>query len=394
MRVFYAADRTPLPGLRSNLWHANLHGGLTQLGCEIVEFDYDLATTFQRMHPVRDADFIQSNRLRLSVALVDQVRRAHAVQPLDVLFTYFYSACVMPEAIREIGALGIKTFNWYCNASFQLDLVAAIAPAYDWCLVPEFDRLDDYRKLGARPCYCQEAADPLVYRPCDVPPQYDVAFVGQAYGERPEIIRHLLDAGIDARVWGVGWERFRWVPAQLARLNDWWRTSRMPGLRLARGAVRRLARPTPNSRPYLPPPRTILPASKLGGALNDRDLVTMFSRARINLGLSACGDTAADGRRILQIRLRDFEIPLSGGFYLVEYQSELQRFFSIGREIACYSDRADLVRQIRHFLAHPEEREAIRLAGRARCLRDHTWAMRFRAAFAAAGLALPAPAAT
>lgn len=389
MRIFYAADRTPLPGLSSNLWHANLHGGLAQLGCEIVEFDYDLATTFQRLHPVRDADFIRSNRPRLSAALVEQVRRAHAARPLDALFTYFYSACVTPEAIREIGALGIKTFNWYCNASFQLALVAEIAPAYDYCLVPEADRLGDYRAIGANPIYCQEAADPGVYRPHDVALEYDVAFIGQAYGERPEIIRHLVDAGVDVRVWGVGWERYRWASVQRERLVAWWRSSRTPGLRILRGVARRL-RANSSCGTHRPPARVTLPASRLGGPLSDGEFVRMFSRARINLGLSACGDTAAEGERLVQIRLRDFEIPLAGGFYLVEYQPELERFFAIGREIACYTDRADLIRQVRHYLAHPEEREAIRRAGRARCLREHTWAARFRAAFAMAGIEVPA----
>lgn len=388
MRVFYAADRTPHPELNSSLWHANLHGGLTQLGCEVVDFEYDLRPTFQRLHPVRDADFIRINRPRLSAALVEQVRRRHATQPLDALFTYFYSACVTPEAIRAIRALGIKTFNWYCNASFQLDLVAEIAPAYDYCLVPEADRLEDYRALGANPLYCQEAADPTVYKPCDVTAEHDVAFVGQAYGERPEIIRQLVDAGIDVRVWGIGWERYRWSAAQRARLGRWWRTSHVPGLRILRGIARRLLPAATLAHNPRPPPTVTLPGSRLGGPLSDLELVRMFSRARINLGLSACGDTASEGRRVTQIRLRDFEIPLSGGFYLVEYQPELERFFRVGKEIACYTDRADLVRQIRHYLAHPEQRAEIARAGRKRCLAEHTWAARFRAAFAQAGLTI------
>lgn len=385
MRVFYAADRTPHPELPSRLWQDNLRGGLVQLGCEIVDFDYDLTTTFQRLHPVRDADFIRCNRPRLSAALVEQVRKAHAERPVDALFTYFYSACVTPEAIRAIRAMGVKALNWYCNASFQLELVAEIAPAYDVCLVPEADRLDDYRQLGAHPVYCQEAADPKTYRPYPGPQEFDVVFVGQAYGERPELVRHLLDSGIDVRVWGFGWDRHRPAAIRRAQFDRWLNRSASLPARICR-RLRHLSR-----RPATSPgnvPSIALPPDRLGPPLSDAELVRMFSRARINLGFSACGDTAREGRRITQVRLRDFEVPMSGGFYLVEYQPELEQFFAVGREIACYADRDDLVAKIRHYLARPDERAAVAAAGRERCLREHTWKARFRAAFAAAGLDL------
>ena len=81
-----------------------------------------------------------------------------------------------------------------------------IAPAYDFCLVPEKFRLDDYRRAGANPIYCQEAANPNVYKPHeDLPAEYDVTFVGQRYGNRPDYIKRLIKAGVDVRVWGPRW---------------------------------------------------------------------------------------------------------------------------------------------------------------------------------------------
>lgn len=79
------------------------------------------------------------------------MQKAHATRLIDVLFTYFYNACVVPEVIREIRSLGIVTINWFCNASCQFHLVTDIPPAYDYCLVPEKFRLEDYRKIGTRP---------------------------------------------------------------------------------------------------------------------------------------------------------------------------------------------------------------------------------------------------
>ena len=123
-----------------------------------------------------------------------------------------------------------------------------------------------------------------------------------------------------------------------------------------------------------------------GPPLSDEEMVKMYSRSKINLGFSSCGNTHKEGERILQVRLRDFEVPMSGGFYMVEYMEELEEFFEIGKEIVCYRDRDDMVEKVKYYLEHEDEREAIRRAGRERCLRDHTWQKRLADSFAAMGL--------
>src|SRR4051812_40385381 len=197
LRIFYASDSTPNPwfkGVVSNLWRANLHDSLVDLGHEVVEFDYDLTQVFRNLDPAvpRQAEFIRVNRPRASEELLRQIKAAHATKPVDVFFSYFFDACVLPETIDAIRALGITTVNWYCNAAHQFHLVREISPHYDWCLVPEKFRLPDYQAIGARPLYSQEGANPTIYKPYDLPVEFDVSFVGQAYGDRPAYIEHLL----------------------------------------------------------------------------------------------------------------------------------------------------------------------------------------------------------
>src|SRR5262249_46160943 len=169
MRIFYAAPSTPhqtqLP--TSRLWETNLYRPLMDLGHDLVVFDYDYGELIQNVDPAvpSQQSYIARNRPRFSEELLRQIRAPHSARPIDVFFSYFYSAYVEPEAIRQIGAQGITTINWYCNASYQLHLVAEIAPAYHYFLVPEKFRLDDYRRIGANPIYCQEAANPNVYKP-------------------------------------------------------------------------------------------------------------------------------------------------------------------------------------------------------------------------------------
>ena len=388
MRIFYAAAATPNThfDIQSNVWRNNLYLALVDLECELVEFDYDLAETIRKADKSKSAWFITKNRPKVTQELLRQVRKAHEDRPIDLFFSYFHDACVLPEGIETIRAMGIKTVNWYCNGSYQFHLVQEIAPHYDWCLVPEKFRLEDYRAIGARPIYCQEAANPAIYKPYDVPVEFDVTFVGQAYGERPEYIRHLLDNEIDVKVWGYGWDSFSrshqfYMANPFRRLGrtvreflsdtDWEDAFR----RLVNMELLKAARRTALEMPLI-----TLPDEIIGGVLGDRDMVQMYSRSKINLGFSSC-DTGDGEERVVQIRLRDFEVPMSGGFYLVEYMEELEEFFEIGKEIACYTDLGDLVEKIKYYLKNDTEREKIRQAGYGRTLRDHTWQKRFRTAF-------------
>ncbi len=370
MRIFYASDTTPNADLNSNLWRNNLLLPLRDLGHDVIEFAYDLRETFQHLNTSdpKQLEFINSNRPKVTDALLAQITNAHADKPVDLLFTYFYDACIDPSAIDQIRGMGIKAINWYCNGSYQLHLVEQISPHYDWCLVPEKFRMDDYRKMGAHPIYCQEAANPDIYKRYDVPVEYDVTFVGQAYGERPEYIKGLLDRGIDVRVWGPRWQQYT-----------------KPSLvRQAARLVRSIADPSQ-------PVQTVIPDSIIGLPLSDEEMVRMYSRSRINLGFSSVGNTHREKERILQVRLRDFEVPMSGGFYMVEYMEELEEFFVIGKEIVCYSGLDDLASKIKYYLANENERESIRLAGYERAQRDHTWHKRFQTVFDETGLSNMAP---
>jgi spore maturation protein CgeB len=277
--------------------------------------------------------------------------------------------------------------------------VSEIAPAYDYSLVPEAFRLDDYRRVGANPIYCQEAANPDIYHPMSVERDLDVVFVGARYGERPAYIRHLVDAGVAVRVFGPGWQRpVRSRPAEGARkasLQD--RVRRRLRRILGVGSRREVPRATrldigggvavpATPQPVISASPDDLPAEVCGPKLTDDEMVEMYSRARISLGFSSVGQTHPGGERIVQVRLRDFEAPMSGAFYMVEEMPELRQFYEIGREVVTYDGPDDLVEKCRYYLEHDEERERIRVAGHTRALRDHTWQRRFRDVFRTAGL--------
>jgi spore maturation protein CgeB len=363
MRIFYASPSTAhqeaLPN--SKTWHVNHYLPLADLGHELVTFDFDYSACNYNLDPGIPAqrEFISRNRPRFGEALLAQVRSAHSRKPIDLFFSYFYSAYVEPDIIREIGRMGILTMNWYCNASYQFHLVEEIAPAYNYSLVPEKFRLEDYRRVGANPIYCQEAANPNVYRPYDLPQDYDVTFVGQRYGDRTIFLRHLIDGRIDARAWGPHW--------QDPYFPSWWM--------LVGSAVKRLL--TGRKWPWA----EYVPRDRCGPPLSDKELVEMYSRSKISLGFT----TVAEGR-IKQVRLRDFEAPMSGAFYMVEHFDDLAEFFDPGKEVVFFESPDDLLDKVRYYLRHDAERQRIREAGMRRARNEHTWHRRFETVFAKIGI--------
>lgn len=394
MRIFYAVAPSPNADFASRLWHENFFSTLKQMGHELVQFDYDLTETMQKLDPADPAQaaFIAVNRPRLSAQLLQQVRAAHAQKRIDLLFSYFYDACILPETIDEIRSLGIVTANWYSNATHQFHLIEKSSPHYNCILTPEPHRIPDYRRVGARPVFCQMAANPAIYHPYDVPQEFDVTFVGQAYGDRPDFIFQLVQAGLQVRVWGERWNCFSPCPAAFEpwTLGRVWRGVRRRLSRYAEKVQPAPATAPPAAAPAAPaPPPIVLPAEVPGPILSDEEMIRLYSRSKINLGFSSCGETHRQGQRLQQMRLRDFEVPMSGGFYLAEYFEELENYYAVGKEIVCFRTAGELVEKARYYLAHDDEREAIRRAGRERCLRDHTFAKRFQDAFRELGLVAP-----
>jgi hypothetical protein len=107
MRIFYCAQSTPnetaLP--HSRLWHVNLCLPLQDLGHELIAFDRDYLHAAYNLDPDRSTDqpSIAQQRPRFGEELLAELKRAHRHAPIDVFFSYFASAHVEADIIREDG---------------------------------------------------------------------------------------------------------------------------------------------------------------------------------------------------------------------------------------------------------------------------------------------------
>ncbi|HYM80022.1 MAG TPA: glycosyltransferase [Candidatus Limnocylindria bacterium] len=377
MRIFLAIPFSPHPGFSSNLWKANLHDSLVAMGHDVVLWKedllplYDLDPDAPGTVPVRDA---------FGGRFVAAVENAHRQRPLDLVLTYFSDSHVLPSVVDTVRER-VPVLNFFCNNVHQFHLVRRIAPRFSFCLVPEREALASYRAAGARPVFFPMAANPAVYRPLGLPQTLDVAFAGQRYADRARGLLALREGGIDAHAFGMGWPFARPGEPTPPGVQG-------SGLGPIGEAARLLAAALRGRNPFLAVRdrlawRTLCarhPAS-LHGPVADDEYVALFSRSRISLGFLLVGDTHRTRRPLRQVRLREFEGPMAGAFYVTEWFEELAEHYEIGREIVCYRSHEELVDLCRYYLAHPDERERIRRSGHERARRDHTWQRRFENLF-------------
>ena len=384
MRIFYAVMRSPnLSDLPiSDIWHNNLYFPLVEMGHEVVEFHYNMNSLLIHADPAElgNNEYVRLHRPDLELELLRQVSQAHRQKRIDLFFSYFYNSCVTPATINEIRSWGIITANFYCNNVHQFHLVSEIAPAYDYCMVPEKVTLHKYLAVGANPIHIQMAANPSIYKPYSLTHDFNVTFVGAKYANRPQIIDYLLRKGIDVRVWGPGWLPFASIGLNF-KSEDKKRDSLLyrvqnNGLRLPLKAVKWIYK-----RPLERRVRAIA-----GPPLTDEELIKLYSRSKISLGFSVVSSTVSKGEPDSHLRLRDFEATMSGALYATGYSEELEEYFEIDKEIICYRTKEELAEKIQFYLKHPVESEKIRLAGHQRALRDHSWVQRFKQFFEVIGL--------
>lgn len=113
------------------------------------------------------------------------------------------------------------------------------------------------------------------------------------------------------------------------------------------------------------------------GRASHKEKIEIFNRTKINLNFSGLAETSnltknySIHKRKRQINGRTFEITMCGGFVLCEYAYGIENVFEIGKEIDVFYDKEDLLKKIRYYLEHEEERAAIARRGYERAIKDY-----------------------
>jgi len=346
----------------------------------------DTINPYGRGHGLRRGEYDQF--------VVDKVAAEHNREPISLFFASVRDHEMSADAVQLIRGHGIRTVNANYDDILVPHRAKAIASAFDLCWVHEPEAVDTYRRYGARVFHAPVAANPHFYRPSFVSEDVDVSFCGARYGSRIAYVEELFRRDIPVELHGVGWrpaEESGNPGSQQRRLPHWALVRHVAGSlthKYGRTWVRASVLRRLKRRRTAPGVRQAI-RSHAHPPLSFPDMVELFSRSKLSMGFNELGHTYVLKQPLLQVRLRDFEAPMSGACYIMYRMPIMQEHFEEDKEMLFYSSAEELADKIRFYLdpRRDSARAEIKQWARVRAVRDHTWVHRFSRLFKELGLA-------
>lgn len=363
MRILYVAARY-VDGKSTHghsFEHWNFYDTLVRMGHDILYFDF---LTLSQQH----------GRAWVNRRLLDVARTAKA----DLLFCVLFGDELDPAVMRTISEkTDTMTLNWFCDDHFRFENFSRRwAPSFNYVVTTARSAVPKYKAIGYEHVIkSQWGCNHRFYRKLNLPPAYDVTFVGAAHGSRRAVIESLRRAGIDVRTWGIGWES--------------WESGRIDQEEMIRVINQsRIALNLSNAPAARTDLRSLFQTAAGVGRSLGRGLLGQGwpQMSRTQRGRWRRPSFAQFARYSDQIKGRNFEVPGCGTFLLTGNADELERYYKSGREVAVFTNADDLVDKIRYYLKQEDERRAVAAAGYNRTLREHTYDHRFAEIFQCIGL--------
>lgn len=323
--------------------------------------------------------------------LLARAHRMVADNSLDLIFCYAYDDFLCPDLAPRLAALNVPMVNLNVDMENQWYRQIRSARYFTKVLCAQRQNMDALADYGANTLFFPMAARTPLPGPispdADVQPAAPVTFVGAPMPYRKTVLRYLLDSGVPLAVYGNYWRE-----GGMAQ-PDHHLGKTLSDLRNYLGARMRHEGLTTLWDVFVTRLKSILrngpvdlPVGVIHGFVPEGGLNSLFAKSAINIGFTRMTGEKPWGRGSNQIKLRDFEIPMAGGFYLVEYAPGYEECFVPGVEIETWRSPDELLEKIHYYLEHEAERMEIARRAKERALRDHTWKRRFDSLFAALGL--------
>lgn len=326
----------------------------------------------------------REKRNELNRQLLGLARSLKATGKLDLIFCVVYDDFLLVETARQLRDLRVPMVNYHVDMAFQWYRVIRTAPYFDLLAVAQLTNVEHLRPynphiewmpMAANPDFYFRRVAPLAHR------EYEVTFTGSFNPFRRALLAQCVIKGIKPVVFGRGWKseapspyRFAWDGYKVLHDLRYYGLPRWKaeGVESLLGPLRRK-----HARRY---PFQELQGADLRGPSDDASLPDIFNQSQVNLGFSDTGwhsEMSVCRSRNLQCRLRDFEVPMAGGFYLVQEAPDHAQYYKLGEEIITWSEPDDFVEKALFYSRNERPSDRIREAGQKRVMRDHTWQHRF-----------------
>lgn len=326
----------------------------------------------------------RAQRDRLNHRLTELAATLKSSGRLDFIFCIVYDDFLLVETAKKLRELRVPLVNYHVDMAFQWYRVIRTAPYFDVMAVAQLTNADHLTAHTANIHWMPMAANPSFYfRAATLPthPEPQVSFVGSFNPFRRALLSACVRNGMRPVVYGRGWNcqspspyRFPWGPYKILHDLRYYAAARWKaeGPESVVGPLRRKC-----ARGF---PFEDLEGVDFRGPCSDESLPTIFNESQVNLGFSDTGWHSATRVRQsgnLQCRLRDFEVPMAGGLYLVQEAPDHEQYYTLGEEIITWSQPEELVDKVRFYTRNAAAAMRIREAGQRRVLREHTWERRF-----------------
>ncbi|OGR33188.1 MAG: hypothetical protein A2091_02820 [Desulfuromonadales bacterium GWD2_61_12] len=311
-----------------------------------------------------------SGRHALADIAVEQVGRFNP----EVLWFNSRDAVLLQRIQQKVPGLTL-ILGWVGSAVpnseiwHDMDLVFSCAP----------ESVDKLRTKGVRAEHLDHAFDPrIIARLVERPARMDISFVGHVvrgreyHFEREEILK-LLAAKFRLKIFSpsadFGWReelKARLLEAGYCAVKGMQRVgfpdSLLSALPLFGNAVHWHDRPLAPVHPALKP--------YLEKAVYGIDMYQVLHESQVTLNIHA------DSSPQYASNMRLYEATGACTCLLTDFRPNLTELFVADKEVVAYASHAECVEKVAWLLAHPVERAALARAGRARVLKEHTYAHR------------------
>ena len=272
----------------------------------------------------------------LNVVSQAVLAKAETFQPDLVLA--MAQAPLTRQALKRLRKDGVPTAMWFVEDFRLFTYWESFAPFYDvFAVIQKEPLLSKLQAIGmANALYLPLAADPDFHTPLALSSVErrlygsDVSFLGAGYPNRRMAFRELL--AFVPKIWGSDWEGDEVLS------------------------------------PYL---------QRKGERISSEDAVKIFNATAVNLNLHS----SVSAKELVShgdfVNPRTFELAMCGAFQLVDERELLPELFAPD-ELVRFTSMEQLQSAIRHYLEHPEERQAIAQRARTRALAEHTYQARMR----------------
>jgi len=357
----------------------NLSEGWRRLGCSVEEFFYGT-----HMGKAWSREGQKQNR-QINQSLWETAFRLKRENSLDLIFAVIYDDVLEVETVQKLRLLDVPLINYHVDLVGQWYRILRTGKYFDYVACAQRDQWEGLTQAGIRPYYLPMAANPpkaLSAANTD-PIAFDgVLYLGSPWTYRRKVLAEIAHHSVPLRIYGNNWLRTTTDPSQAQpwqkNLHDL-RYYLLPRLRLEGTSqlketlLKRLQPPPP-----LPMLSTDIPKSCIQGSYERDRFVSLVQGAAVNLGFTHFKGAPGTPSEMRQLRLRDFEIPMAGGFYLSQDCPQLHELFQVGQTAIAWNKICDLIEKINFYLNNPQERRIIAQASQDYCLKHHTWETRFR----------------